>query len=94
VAFRAAHHIVAALVGEAERGGVELEAIDDAVIAAALSASDDSIAVALVGDAAVPGELRTAAGLEGAMAGCDVVGGTAPRRVATALAAAKARLGV
>jgi hypothetical protein len=85
---------VAALVAEAERGGVGLGTLDDAVIGAALSASDDSIAIALVGDAAVPGELRTAAGLEGAMAGCDVIGGTAPRRVAAALAAAKARLGV
>jgi argininosuccinate lyase len=94
VAFRVAHHIVAALVDEAERGGVGLDALDDAVIAAALSASDDSIAIALVGDATVPGELRAAAGLEGAMAGCDVIGGTAPRRVAAALAAAKARLGI
>jgi argininosuccinate lyase len=94
VAFRAAHHIVAALVGEAERGGVGLDTLDDAVIAAALSASDDSIAIALVGDATVPDELRAAAGLEGAMAGCDVVGGTAPRRVAAALAAAKARLDI
>jgi argininosuccinate lyase len=94
VAFRAAHHIVAELVGEAERGGEGLDALDDAVIAAALSASDDSVAIALVGDATVPGELRAAAGLEGAMAGCDVVGGTAPRRVAAALAAAKARLGI
>jgi argininosuccinate lyase len=92
VAFRAAHHIVAALVGEAERSGVGLDALDDAVIATALSASDDSIAIALVGDATLPGELRAAAGLEGAIAGCDVVGGTAPRRVAAALAAAKARL--
>jgi argininosuccinate lyase len=94
VAFRAAHHIVGALVAEAELGSVALDALDDATIAAALAASDDSIAIALVGDAGVPGELRAAAGLEGAMAGCDVIGGTAPRRVASALAAAKARLGV
>ena len=93
VAFRAAHHVVGALVAEAERAGVGLDALDDATIAAALATSDDSIAIALVGDVAVPGELRAAAGLEGAMAGCDVTGGTAPRRVATALAAAKARLG-
>ena len=93
VAFRAAHHIVAALVAEAERGRVALDALDDTTIATALAASDDSIALALVGDAAVPGELRAAAGLEGAMAGCDVIGGTAPGRVGAALAAAKARLG-
>jgi argininosuccinate lyase len=94
VAFRAAHHIVAALVVEAERAGSMLGALDDATIAAALAASDDSIAIALVGDATVPGELRAAAELEGAMAGCDVIGGTAPRRVSAALVAAKARLGL
>jgi argininosuccinate lyase len=94
VAFRAAHHIVGSLVAEAERGAVTLDAMDDATIAAALSASDDSIAIAMVGDATVSGELRAAAGLEGAIAGCDVVGGTAPRRVEAALAAAKVRLGV
>jgi argininosuccinate lyase len=93
VAFRAAHHIVGALVAEAERGRVALDALDDTTIATALAASDDSIALALVGDATVPRELRSAAGLEGAMAGCDVIGGTAPRRVTAALAAAKARLG-
>jgi argininosuccinate lyase len=93
VAFRAAHHIVGSLVAEAERGGVALDALGDATIAAALATSDDSIAIALVGDPAVPGELRAAAGLEGAMAGCDVIGGTAPRRVAAALAAARERLG-
>ncbi len=93
VAFRAAHHIVAALVAEAERDGSTLGAMGDATIAAALAASDDSIAIALVGDAAIPGELRAAAELEGALAGCDVTGGTAPRRVSAALAAARARLG-
>jgi argininosuccinate lyase len=94
VAFRAAHRVVGTLVAEAERGGIGLEALDDATIAAALAASDDSIAVTIMGDAALPGELRAAAGLEGALASCDVVGGTAPRRVAAALAAARARLGV
>jgi len=93
VAFRAAHHIVGTLVAEAEKGGVGLDALDDATIAAALATSDDSVAVGLRDDAALPAELRAAAGLDGALAGCDVVGGTAPRRVAAALAAARARLG-
>jgi argininosuccinate lyase len=93
VAFRSAHHIVGSLVAEADRAGVTLDALGDATIAAALAGSDDSIAIALTGDASVPEELRAAAALEGAMAGCDVIGGTAPRRVAAALAAAKARLG-
>ncbi|MGD0861686.1 MAG: argininosuccinate lyase [Candidatus Limnocylindrales bacterium] len=94
VAFRPAHRIVGTLVAEAERSGVGLEAVDDATIAAALAGSDDSVAIAILGDAALPGELRAAAGLDGALASCDVVGGTAPRRVAAALAAARARLGV
>jgi argininosuccinate lyase len=94
VPFRAAHHVVGALVVEAERGGIGLEALDDATIAAALAASNDSVAVTILGDAALPGELRAAAALDGALASCDVVGGTAPRRVAAALAAARVRLGV
>jgi argininosuccinate lyase len=94
VAFRAAHHIVGTLVAEAERGGVALEALDDAAILAAVAASDDGAAVALAAEAALPGELRAAAGLDGALASCDVIGGTAPRRVAAALAAARTRLGV
>ncbi len=92
VAFRSAHHIVGRLVAEAERDGLGLDSLDDATIGAVLAGSDDSVAQALVGDAAVAGELRTAAGLDGALASCDVVGGTAPRRVGAALAAAKARL--
>ncbi|MGZ6268486.1 MAG: argininosuccinate lyase, partial [Candidatus Limnocylindrales bacterium] len=92
VAFRAAHHVVGALVAEAERIGVGLDALDDATIAAALAASDDSVALTILGDSALPAELRAAAALDGALAGCDVLGGTAPRRVAAALAAAKARL--
>ena len=94
VAFRAAHHIVGALVAEAERGGVELDALDDATIAATLAASDDAVAAELAVDVAVPAALREAAALEGAMAACDVIGGTAPRRVAVALAAARERLAV
>jgi argininosuccinate lyase len=94
VAFRAAHHIVGALVADAERAGVGLDALDDAAIKAALTASDDATALKIAGDAALPGQLREAAGLDGALASCDVVGGTAPRRVAAALAAAKARLGL
>jgi argininosuccinate lyase len=93
VAFRTAHHLVGSLVAEAERDGIGLESLDDATIAAALAGSGDSIAIALVGDAALPSELRTSAALEGALSGCDVIGGTARRRVTAALAAARARLG-
>ncbi|MGA2513553.1 MAG: argininosuccinate lyase [Candidatus Limnocylindrales bacterium] len=94
VAFRAAHRIVGSLVAEAEKSAVPLDALDDATIAAALATSNDSIAIAIVGDGKLPGELRAAASLDGALAGCDVVGGTAPRRVAAALAAARSRLGL
>ena len=94
VAFRAAHHIVGALVAEAERGSLALDALDDAAISGALAASDDSVAASLGADATVAAYVRTAAGLDGAMAGCDVIGGTAPGRVAAALAAARERLGV
>jgi len=94
VAFRAAHHIVGALVAEAERGGVALDALDDATIAATLAGSDDAVATVLAVDVAVPAALRAAAALEGAMAACDVIGGTAPTRVAAALAAARKRLAV
>jgi argininosuccinate lyase len=94
VAFRAAHHVVGTLVAESERAGVGLEVLDDATIAAALATSDDSVALTILGDSALPGELRAAAALEGALASCDVLGGTAPRRVAAALAAARERLGL
>ena len=94
VTFRAAHHIVGALVAEAERAGVALDALDDATIAATLASSDDAVAGGLAPDVAVAAALREAAALEGAMAACDVTGGTAPRRVAAALAAARTRLGV
>jgi argininosuccinate lyase len=94
VAFRAAHHIVGALVAEAERGCVALDALDDATIGATLAGSDDAVATRLAGDGAVPAALRGAAALEGAMAACDVIGGTAPARVAAALAAARKRLAV
>jgi argininosuccinate lyase len=94
VPFRAAHRIVGSFVAEAERSALSLDALDDATIAATLASSGDSVAVALVGDADLPAELRAAAALEGALAGCDVVGGTAPRRVEAALAVAKARLGL
>jgi argininosuccinate lyase len=94
VAFRAAHHVVGALVAEAEKSGLALDALGNAAICAALGASDDSVAAGLALDSSVAAYVREAAGLDGAMAGCDVTGGTAPRRVAAALAAARERLGV
>jgi len=91
--FRAAHHVVGRLVAEAERTGVPLSDLLDSTIAAALAEARDTTALGLAGDASLPGELRAASTVEAALASCDVVGGTAPGRVAAALAAARERLG-
>ena len=77
-----------------KNSGVRMDQLEDGPILAALFASGDETAKALAADPTVPGELRGAAGLDGALASCDVVGGTAPRRVAAELAAARKRLGV
>jgi argininosuccinate lyase len=92
VPFRAAHHVVGSLVAAIEAAGVGLDAAPDAAIVAALAASDDATAAALAGDPGIGDALRDAAGLDAALAACDVVGGTAPTRVGAALAAARARL--
>ena len=91
--FRAAHHVVGRLVAEAERRAVDLPALADDVIAAALAEAPEAVALHLAGDPALPAALRGAATIEAALASCDVIGGTAPRRVSEALAAARARLG-
>jgi argininosuccinate lyase len=93
VAFREAHRIVGSLVARAEEAGLGLGAASDAVIGNALGGSDDPIARGLAADTAVGEALREAASVDGALASCEVVGGTAPARVAEALAAARARLG-
>ena len=90
--FRSAHHVVGALVAQAEEAGLTLDAVTDTMIALALGASGDPMAADLAADASLAGELRAAAGLDGALAACDVVGGTAPRQVAEALRAARQRL--
>ncbi len=94
VPFRSAHHVAGRLVGAAEAAGIALEAVDDDTVADALAASDDEQARALAVDEAVPELLRTAAGVAGALARCDVIGGTAPARVQAELAANEARLGI
>ena len=93
VPFRAAHGIVGRLVAEAERAGVALDELPGTVIAAALAESRDTTAIGLAGDPELATALRAAATVEAALESCDVVGGTAPRRVGQALAAARARLG-
>ena len=94
VPFRAAHHIVGGLVGGAEAEGIRsLAGLPDEAFRAALDGSDDPVARGLGTDRAMLAALRAAASIEGALAAADVVGGTAPARVAEALAAAKERLG-
>ncbi len=92
IPFRAAHHVVGSLVAQAEAAGVGLDAVDDAMIGMALGASGDADAATLAADPAIGDAIRAAASIDGALASCDVIGGTAPARVAAALAAARARL--
>lgn len=93
VPFRAAHHVVGALVGRAERDGIPaLAAVPPAILAELLAASGDPAAQALAEDPGVAAGLLAAATVEGSLAAADVVGGTAPRRVSAAIAAARARL--
>ena len=93
VPFRSAHHVVGSLVAQAEEARIGLDTIPDSMIGQALAAADDETARSLATDQAVGEELRSAASIDGALASCDVIGGTAPNRVAAALAAARARLG-
>jgi argininosuccinate lyase len=92
VAFRTAHHIVGSLVAQAEAEGLGLDEVSDAAVTTALVAGDDPTAAALADEPGIADELRTAASIDGALASCDVIGGTAPGRVAAALAAARERL--
>ena len=92
IPFRAAHHIVGSLVAQAEGAGIGLDEIPDAMLGLALGASGDPTAVGLAEDPAIGDDLRAAASLDGALASCDVIGGTAPTRVAAALEAAGKRL--
>ena len=92
--FRAAHHVVGELVAAAEARGVLLDALPDDVITGALAASPDPTAQKLGADPMVSATLRGAASVDGALARCDVVGGTARNRVAAELDAASERLGL
>ena len=92
LAFRVAHGVVGRLVAAADAAGSGLEAIPDDAVRAALNAAEDDAARALAGDAALAAELRAAASVEAALAGADLIGGTAPTRVRAALEAARARL--
>jgi argininosuccinate lyase len=95
VPFRAAHHIVGGLVGGAEAEGIDnLAGLPDEAFRAALDGSDDLTAQQLAKERGIARALRDAATIEGSLASADVIGGTAPERVAAALAQAKERLEV
>jgi argininosuccinate lyase len=91
--FRMAHHVVGSLVAAAEKAGAELDSLHDATIAAALRDSSDEAAHRLADEEGIGDELRAAAAIDAALASCDVIGGTAPKRVAEALRIARERLG-
>ena len=92
IPFRVAHHVVGSLVAQAEEAGLALEDVPDPMIGLALGASGDPGAQALAADETIGDTLRGAASVDGALASCDVIGGTAPTRVAEALGAARRRL--
>ena len=93
VPFRVAHHLVGALVGRAERDGLRLLAdVPPAAVDELLAASDDATARALAAEEGIGVALLGSATIQGSLAAADVIGGTAPARVAAAIAAARARL--
>jgi len=92
IPFRAAHHVVGSLVAQAEEAGLRLDEVPDGMIGLALATSGDSGAAALAPEAGIGDSLRAAASVDEALATCDVIGGTAPTRVAEALGRARARL--
>jgi argininosuccinate lyase len=94
VPFREAHHLVGTLVARAESSGVALSDLADDDITGTLARSTDPGAVALASELGVADALRNAATLERALARPDVVGGTAPGRVAFELERNARRLGI
>lgn len=93
IPFRAAHHVVGSLVAQAEEGGLRLDEVPDSMIGLALGTAGDGTAQDLAADETIGEVVRGSASIDGALASCDVIGGTAPTRVADALAAARRRLG-
>jgi len=94
VPFRESHRIVGSLVARAEAAELDLTALADADVTEVLTASESDVASGLALDADVPARLRSAAGLETALARPDVIGGTAPARVHAELLAVAERLDI
>ncbi len=64
---------------------MRLDEVPDSMIGLALGASGDPGRPGLAADETIGEILRGAASVDGALASCDVIGGTAPTRVADAL---------
>jgi argininosuccinate lyase len=94
VAFRDAHRVLGRLVRRAEELDLPLYALDDDEIRAALADSEDAVAGKLAAEPDTAARLREALSVEAALARPDVIGGTAPARVAAELASAARRLGL
>ena len=93
VPFRAAHHVVGSLVAEAEKAGVRiLSEMPPASLERLLAASGDPAARRLANEPGIGQKLLATATIESSLAAADVTGGTAPLRVAAAIAAARSRL--
>ena len=93
VPFRTAHHVVGALVGQAERDGIRLLSdVPPSALTELLALADDETARRIAADAGAAAELLASATIEGSLAAADVIGGTAPSRVTAAIAAARARI--
>jgi len=94
VPFRVAHAIVGRVVRALEERGVaSLAHADDGTWQAALAEAASDSAGALAADPSIGDALRAGATVEASLARAEVVGGTAPRRVAAALGEARRRLG-
>jgi argininosuccinate lyase len=93
VPFRTAHHILGSLVARAEAAGVPtLAEMPVNELRHALTDSGDPNARVLAAHPEAVATLLAGASVEASMAAADVVGGTAPVRVAAAIAAARERL--
>jgi len=94
VPFRIAHQVVGTLVGTAEgAGAATLAELPDEAFLEAFAVADDSTTRGLAAASGIVAELRAAATIDAALAGPDVIGGTAPSRVRAALALVRERLG-
>ena len=93
IPFRVAHHVVGSLVAQAEEAGLGLDEVTDTMVGLALGSAGDETARDAAADPAIGDALRAAASIDEALASCNVIGGTAPARVAAALDGARVRLG-